>query len=123
MIVGGFFIEIKMYIMKQNIKLIFYILDRVLMDKEVLYIFVVGIVSELINFVIMNLNKRVGFCNSICIDVGFIRLFILICIFIFWYELKSVYIYRIKKEKKQVYVYYVSVVDYKNVYFRFIVQG
>lgn len=46
MIVGGFFIEIKMYIMKQNMKLIFYILDRVLMDKEVLYIFVVGIVSE-----------------------------------------------------------------------------
>lgn len=71
----------------------------------------------------MNLNKRVGFCNSICIDVGCIRLFILICIFIFWYELKSVYIYRIKIEKKQVYVYYVSVVDYNNVYFRFIGLG
>lgn len=79
------------------------------MDKEVLYIFVVGIVSEcdfgINDFVIMNLNKRVGFCNSICIDVGFIRLFILICIFIFWYELKSVYIYRIKKRKKNRYMY------------------
>lgn len=46
MTVGGFFIEIKMYTMKQNIKLIFHILDRVLMDKEVSHTLAVGIVSE-----------------------------------------------------------------------------
>lgn len=66
----------------------------------------------------MNLNKRVGSCNSTCTDVGFTRPFILICIFTSWYELKSVYTHRLKKEKKQVHVYHASVVDHKNAHFR-----
>lgn len=74
------------------------------MDKEVSHTLAVGIVSErdpgTNDSVIMNLNKRVGFCNSTCTDVGFTRPFILICIFTSWYELKSVYTHRIKKRKK-----------------------